>query len=378
MSNTYTVNPWSIPELKDYPVWPFHDLNLWYLGTIPYEIGIKEEGFSIGDGFASGIKRVYARDAFLCSGILMSPTTYNGSSRAWGFFLEHIESLRNSPGILRINEDFVHWEERVRTTFIERFSLGLAGLLLWQEYEVLHIADAGPFIAKTLNDPSSPYNRKGLQSLKLYGKNGGYKPDLFCLTSYGECVIAESKGAVGPPSKLTSAKKKGKDQVKNVEPHGVNVRKRGGRLVFATNLRHEAESPRNGKDSCITVVDPERNDDAIYVKVTENEIVLHSYCKLLSLCGLSKHVHQLLNGYSINIQGKIIEIGNYKIVPLLIRENQVIGIEAMIANTLFNNGSDLASKINTLINQLEIDSGYSSENGFMLPNGVIFSKNYKA
>lgn len=77
-----------------------------------------------------------------------------------GFLLEHIESLRASSGKLRIKGDCIHWEDRVRTIFAERFGLGLTGWLLWNSYDVLHIADAGPFIAKTINDPSSPYHKK--------------------------------------------------------------------------------------------------------------------------------------------------------------------------------------------------------------------------
>ncbi|MCP3888379.1 MAG: hypothetical protein GY702_05840, partial [Desulfobulbaceae bacterium] len=160
MSATYKTNPWSIPELVDYPVWPFHDIDFWNISNLIHEIGVKEEGFPHGVSFhSSKFANIRLRDAFLCSGILMSPSVYNGGPQAWGFFLEHIDSLRPSSGKLRIQANFVHWEERVRAIFAERFALGLAGYFLWNSYGVQHIADAGPFIARTINDPSSPYNK---------------------------------------------------------------------------------------------------------------------------------------------------------------------------------------------------------------------------
>ena len=381
MSVVYKTNPWTFPELADYPAWPFHDISFWHLGNIIHEIGVKETGFPAGVSYHSeNIARIRIRDAFLCSGILMSPAVYNAGPRAWGFFLEHIESLRPSSGKLRIKADVIHWEERVRTIFAERFALGLAGWLLWNSYGVLHIADASPFIAKTINDLSSPYNRLGLQSLKLYGKNGGYKPDLFCLTSLGDCVIAESKGALGPPSKLTGDKKKGKEQVKNVTPSGISVRGNGGRLVFASNFRHENENPSAGKDSCIEVVDPTENEIPFFVEVTPDEIVQHSYCKLFSLCGLTSISQMLLRGKSFKIEDVLsqqpVEINGIKAFPLLHRHDQTLGIEANIARILFRNRSGVANEINEHINELRLSTIHSNETSFMTPNGIVYGEGW--
>lgn len=381
MPITYKTNPWNIPELADIPIWPFHDIDFWHLGNIIQEIGVREEDFPHGITFHPKNKtQLRIRDAFLCSGILMSPSVYNGGPQAWGFFLEHIDSLRASSGLLRIQANCIYWEERVRTIFAERFALGLSGWLLWKSYDVLHIADAGPFISKTLNDPSSPYHRKSLQSLQLYGANGGYKPDLFCLTNRGECVIAESKGAIGPPSKLISAKKKGKNQVSNVNPVGVPIRSDGGRLVFASNFRHEGENPRVGKESCITVVDPEENNEVFNVQVTEDEIVTHSYCKILSLCGHIHLANHLLKGRSIEsdhiMEQQIIEIGGRKILPLLQRKGQIIGIQKNIAQILFQNKKGLAKRINNRLKELEISSLKSNDSFLILPNGIIYGNRY--
>lgn len=378
MSVVYKTNPWHLPEFADYPIWPFHDIDFWHLGNLIQEVRIQEEAFPTGISFhRKSDAYIRLRDAFLCAGILMSPAIYNGGARAWAFFLEHAESLRASSGALRVKSDCVHWEERVRTIFSERFGLGLAGWLLWNSYDVLHIADAGPFIAKTISDPASPYNKISLTSLGLYGQNGGLKPDLLCLTRLGECVIAESKGAIGPPSKLSSAKKKGKKQVENVNPNGVNVRTHGGRLVFATNLRHEGENPQPTKDSSIMVVDPTDSSGALEIEVSADEITLHSYCKLLSFCGMTNIARTLLRGNSFDgvqeLRQTYIEVGELKVFPLLIRSGQVIGLEARVAEVLFHNPKDLFEATSEVLPKNRDDAGLvSDEQVLIFPNGVVF------
>lgn len=378
MTVIYKTNPWLIPELTDYPLWPFHDIDFWHLGNLVQEVRVQEESFPSGISFhKKNHACIRLRDAFLCSGILMSPAIYNGGPRAWAFFLEHADSLRASSGALRVKRDCIHWDERVRTVFSERFGLGLAGWLLWNSYDVVHIADASPFIARAISDPASPFNKASLISLGLYGKNGGLKPDLLCVTRSGECVIAESKGAIGPPSKLSSAKKKGKNQVDNVSLSGIKLRANGGRLVFATNLRHEDENPQPTKDSSVAVVDPVGSDDALEINVSANEIALHSYCKLLSFCGMSHAARMLLRGRSFELNQtlgeRVIEIGGVKIYPLLIRDEQVVGLEARVAYALFRNDSQLFVTTKEVLPEVEKNIGFeSSEQMMMLPNGVVF------
>ena len=378
MCAVYTTNPWQFPGLSDYPLWPFYDIEFWHLGNIIHEIIVKEVDFPVGIRFhQTGEERIRARDAFLCSALMMSPATYNGGPRAWGFFLEHVESLRPSSGRLRLNPDVVHWDERSRVVFAERFALGLAGWMLWNTYGVLHIADAGPFISKRINDPSCPYHRTGLRSLGLYGKNGGYKPDLFCLTHRGECVVAESKGAIGPPSKLTGDKKKGKEQVSNVEPLGVGLRQDAGQLVFATNLRHAGENPWPDKDSCITIVDPDNVHESFKIEISPDEIVLHSYCKLFAFCGLQRLAWLLLRGVPLEMPEALhsdpVEIRGYKILPLLRTSRHLIGLEATVVSAIFRNREGVAFEISDILSDLQLDRVHSTETVLLLPNGIAYS-----
>lgn len=83
----YKTNPWQLPELVDYPLWPFHDIDFWHLGSLVYEVRVVEEGFPAGVSFyPKSCAQIRSRDAFLCAGLLMSPAIYNGGARAWAFF----------------------------------------------------------------------------------------------------------------------------------------------------------------------------------------------------------------------------------------------------------------------------------------------------
>lgn len=198
------------------------------------------------------------------------------------------------------------------------------------------------------------------------------------MTKSGQCVIAESKGAIGPPGKMSSAKVKGKQQVRNINPKGVAIRPNGGRLVFASNLRHEGENIRPDKDSGITVLDPDSEENAIIVKISANEITLHSYCKLLSFCGLPMVARSLLRSSSINVENilsqQLLEINGHKVFPLLKREEQVLGLEANVAKALFENHEELAIHITEILSGLDTTGISSSENFSMLPNGVVFGE----
>lgn len=230
--------------------------------------------------------RLSLRDLLLCAGLAQSPAASPNDYRAWGFLVEHAASFRTEPGRLRVVDESEQWDTRMKGLFAERCGMGLAAWLLWREFNVVHIADAGPFLSEVLLDPSSPYHRRGLS---LLGKHGELRPDFFCLTPAGEVVIAESKGAVGPPSAIsTSEKAKAKQQVRNVNPVGATVRTQEGRLVFATNLRKASDSARGrGTDTGVHIEDPNDHDESpVRIPLNADRIVVHAYCKVLQFLGL--------------------------------------------------------------------------------------------
>ncbi|MBX3276221.1 MAG: hypothetical protein KF729_38570 [Sandaracinaceae bacterium] len=252
------------------------------------EVEVVSEEFPTGHALeARRTIRLPLRELLVAVGIATSSATNASDLSAWGFLVEHAQSFRATSGTLRTIKGAAEWDSRAKGVFAERVGMGLTAWLLWHEQDIVHIADAEWFIGKSLAESGNPYNGKGLASLGLYGKDGKYKPDYFCLDSASAAVIAESKGALGPPSAVSSAeRKKAKEQVKNVDPTGVSLRTSLARLAFATTIRGELDSPNADKDSQVSVTDPDGGPDPIPVKVSPDELVVHSYCKFLQFCGL--------------------------------------------------------------------------------------------
>ena len=313
------------------------------------------------------------RELMLCSGLMQSSASHPMSPSAWGFLLEHYESLALRPGILRYSSHASDWDPRVKQIFSERLSCGIAAWCLWNIDSIVHIADACEFIGKS---GTGPYAGKSLSGLKLYGKNGKLKPDFFCITSKSECVIVECKGAMGPPSALSSDIAKGKLQVSNVKPVGVSVREKSGQLVFATNIRGEAEAPRTGCDSTLNVVDPEFAEDAIRTEVTSDRIAFMSYGKLLSFSGRQDIYLSLKDGYRFPddevIRRERQLKSRTKFITISETENFIYGLETHTALELLSRPLEgLSRRISeTTANQIE-RSREPEDSSIELPNGFI-------
>lgn len=229
--------------------------------------------------------RMPLRHLLLCAGVAQSPSTVPTDLSAWGFLVEHVQSFASRNGMLRVVDSAESWDSRARALFAERLGMGLTAWLLWQNFSVVHIADAGPFIGRTLVDPSSPYDHL---ALRFIGAEGEMRPDYFCLSNHGEAVIVESKGAIGAPSAVTRQERlKAKQQVRNVTPVGVAVRAAEGRITFATNIRTESDKPRSAEtDTGVRIEDPDGDDDSLRVTLSADEVTVAGYCKFLQFIGL--------------------------------------------------------------------------------------------
>lgn len=346
--------------------------------TPVYDINVAEERFpSKNERIFSDTLSIRKRDLFFCAGLLSTPST-SGRLKSWGFFMEHADSLRESSGHLRVISEAEKWDSRIKGLFSERLAIGISGWLLWNKYNVTHIADAERFIGKELQNEHSPYDGSKLKKLNLYGKNGGYKPDFFCLSSQDECVIAESKGKINVPSTIN--KDKAKKQVKNVTPKGIDLRSDNNRLAFASHFRREDESVN--KDSGTTVVDPEEDNESIAIPVDSDTQVLQAYVKLLNFCGLD-NFSRVLNARNHQIFSEDIidelslEFKNTHIFPLLyIRQDSgVIGIVTPVAKEIFlETDGSLTARINEKLDNVEFirkEHGSSQERYLLLPNGIF-------
>ncbi len=374
----YHTNPWSIPSMPRPLHRSFLGLNFWHYGNLTKDIFIKEESFPPGISFhPGGSENIKISDIFYCAGLLTSPNSNYSFPNAWGFFLENYNAFSIRNNTVRIIDQYKSIDSRIRTIFIERLAIGYAGYLLWKSYGVIHIADAGQFINRTISNQAPIYNSISLRSLGLYGSNGGLKPDFFCVASSGECVIAEAKGSIGAPGTLSYAKTKGKNQVKNVNPIGITVRGNAGRLVFATNLRYKSDRPHTGCDSTVTIVDPEKNNKSLDIEITANDIVLYSYCKFFSFCGYSKLSELLLKNKSLNIyeydfHKEEIKIGKLNFLVLLNTLGYIVGIEKEIATNLLENKDGLSNNINKYLKSLKLDTIVPNDYYTIFPNGTIY------
>ncbi len=68
-----------------------------------------------------------------------------------------------------------------------------------------------------------------------------------------------------------------------------------------------------------------------------------------------------------------VEIGSYKILPLLRTVRHLIGLEVKVASTIFRNREGVASEIAQTLSELQIGSVYSTETALLLPNGIAYS-----
>lgn len=336
-------------------------------------------------GRAPWVEAIGGTDLFLCAALATSPAEDPADLSAWGFLFEHHRSLAPSAGPLRVSERSRIWDTRGKGLFAERIGMGMAAWLLWRHFGVVHLADAGPFIGRAETDPASPYFGKGLKSLGLYGKHGGYKPDFFCLTDTAEALIAESKGAIGPPSAISSKERaKAKLQVRNVDPVGITLRPTLNRLTFATTLRLADETPRQGTDSRITVEDPDGADDALKVPISPDEVVIQSYSKVLNLVGLGLVGIALRAGIRPLLEmpvdsDNVVELEGERIIRIGQVAGIDIGIQEDTAKAIFNESSeDIAGRVGRTLERSRLirlaREGNAKHDSLVLPNGVIIGR----
>jgi hypothetical protein len=324
----------------------------------------------------NGIITLPFRDLMFCSGLMQSPSRSAQSQTAWGFLAEHFESICvDDNGILCYFDFAEEWDPRLKAIFSERLACGLAAWCLWNLDDVIHIADVGDFFRKQYHDSSGFYNGKALSNLKRHGKNGDWRPDYFCLTSNSEAVIVECKGAMGPPSVLAGAIRKGKKQVSNVKPTGVTSRLTGGQLVFASNFRGIHERVRAGCESAVNVVDPEFAEDAEVIEISPDEIAINAYCKILDALGVRRLSRDLLAGerFAQNqvLENQLILDDRVKIFYCGENSHSIYGLDMRVAIAL------LASPLRGLAARVrEIDivpstSDEGLESVMILRNGVV-------
>lgn len=379
----YVTDPWLAGAS---PISPLTGASeLWRRCATKYDCVVREEGFSRTARPSLDALSFRCRDLLLASGILTTPARTASDMRAWGFFIESLSNFRRSNGRIRVSSDARDWDSTYQGHFSFRIGMGLAGLLLWRHYNVVHIADAEPFIGAAISRSTGPFRGSALSSRGLYGADGKYKPDFFCLTADRKVVIAEAKGGFGPPSTLKTDKAKAVDQARNVEPIGLKLRTTENRLVFATNLRREDETVREKGESSVSVVDATESTPVLSVPVTETALLRNAYAKILAFSGLAFLAHQVREGgprlFSQNVLSQLtVKLRWLPVVPLANIGTWLIGLHADVAEAIFGSNSD-EEFLNAVLRAGEQMRGVVREseneitdNWLVLPNGLVASR----
>lgn len=368
-------NPYLVGGTTYIPSPFFLTYPLWLRSVINYDLTIREKNFPVGHPYPIPSQiSISARDLFICSGILTTPTHGLPTNRTWGFFLNHIESLRSTSGFLRVVDDVYNWDARLAGLFAERIGIGLAGYLLWNYYDVIQITDAEKYIGRLNLSPTHPFYRKGLS----YSGTGRYKPDFFCLTRSGESVVAESKGTIGRPGDLTTTLNHGKKQVQSVVPVGVPLRSTVNSLVFGSNLRGESDTVRSGKDSGVTIQDPINPESAIEVALSQREMITDGYSKIFNFIGRIDLSYQLNREGLDPLPDQFIKQitfnrGEEKYVELQRDGGVKVGLNRKVYRLL--QADDLSGSVASIIgifHEQERQLLHTDEKSLLLPNGIIF------
>jgi hypothetical protein len=216
-------------------------------------------------------------------------------------------------------------------------------------------------------------------------KTGKYKPDFFCLTASLEAVIAESKGAMGPPSAVSvKERKKAKQQVSNVEPVGVTLRPTLNRLTFSTTLRLASDNAQRDADSTVVIEDPDGLPDSLRVAVTADEIVVHSYAKALQFVGLGVLASAMRAGLRPLLVGReeegVVTIGNERVLIIGQSAGLDVGLHEPTARALLAEPQEgVAQRVRDSLARSDLlgprDTPERAHRGaLILPNGLVFGR----
>jgi len=371
------VDPWMVPHITLLPPFTFD----WTLdGSVGAVRAFHVRPTGCPNHTSPWCEATSPRDLLFAAGLMTSSATNPNELSAWGFLVEHATSIAPNRGMLRVVDAARTWESRTKGLFSERLAMGVAALLLWRSFNVVHIADLAPFLGVAIQQRGSAFDRVSAQFLGLHGE---LRPDFICLTPQLEAVLAESKGAIGPPAAVKKvARDRAKRQLQNVAPRGVPLRQTEGRLTFASTFRAESETCRPAQDTGAAVVDPPDGDDVLSVPVTADDITIHAYSKVLNFVGLGRAGMFLRRGWRPLLREPSVpfEFAGERMVLLAQIGDLQLGMIQGVATGLLNGAYEgVAMRVQEELKQSPLARGEVDDVPGLrlaLPNGlVLFSAN---
>lgn len=259
---------------------------------------------------------------------------------------------------LRFYSGAANKDPRLIAVASEEISIGISCYILREHFNLVHITDA--------------YAAIDAGELEYVNANSNLRPDYFCQDLIGDVVIAESKGATGTRSKITTRiDPEGWDQVQNVRPTNHRLRASCGRIVIGTHFCIDGKHPQSKTTTIIK--DPE-GEPGLERDVGSDTIIRQSYAKCLRFMGQDNLADRLLTRQYIDIVSDYPEeiIDGVPIVILgLSPFGDLIGLHSFVAKALFiKRSKSITEDVTDALQGVSKIRDDVKQHGYILSNGV--------
>lgn len=306
--------------------------------------------------------RVSLHRILIEAGIALTPATSTWDPRSWYALYRYAADFAGTAPRLRFYEGTAKKDPRLSAIASEEVATGVTCYLLREHLEVNHIADVYACLQHNELRYISPKNQN--------------RPDYFCETTGGKAVIAESKGAIGTRSNITSRiDPQGWAQVQNVAPLNLPLRDPCGRIVVGT---HFCVAGRHGRSETTTILKDPEGDQGTADNPESDMVVRLAYGKVLRFMGQDAIAERLIYGVTPLDWPELgeIELPGIRGIPVFpfgySPFGDVIGLYGPTAKVLLgaNEGSVKSSINESLANFGKLRPELSG-GSYGIPNGVV-------
>ena len=363
--------------LSSHPI--IHPFNFGILNRIiacsqPYRHSNKKRTWNVDiDPVGTQLNRPLPRDnklkvnldkILIYTGIAQTYGIPNWDMRIFYAILKYTNDFKGTSPILSFNAKVRKKDPRLITIASEEIATGICYYILQEYFGMVHIADVYQSIQKG--------------ELKYANSKKRYRPDYFCQDSNKETLLAESKGGTGNPRSFENMLiNKGKQQVLNVDPVNLPLRKHCNRVVIGTHFCIHNNS--KGYETTTYIKDPEGNKSK--EENSNSDVLLRlSYSKLLYFTGQYELANRLVSRDKTSDIFELFQTvhlpfaGSLEVIPIGITPfGDSICLYEETAKVLFRGKSqNLSDQVNKSLSNFSRErQNIDKENGYSFSNGII-------
>jgi len=310
-----------------------------------------------------GMLRVGLHRVLIEAGIALTLATSSWDPRSWFALYRYGADFAGTSPRLRFYSGVSEKDPRLTAVASEEIATGITCYLLREHFQLTHIADAYACLQRG--------------ELAYVNPTSESRPDYFCQDINCDAVIAESKGACGTRSKITSRiDPEGWVQVQNVSPVNLALRTSCSRVVIGTHLCTEGS---HGRSESTTIIKDPPGDSGQQQNPESDEVLRLAYAKALRFMGHDALAERLLfrTGFAEQFVGladvRLPTVAGIPILPLGITPfGDAIGIYGPTAKRLFSsNSASLTAGVNESLQRITRQRPELDGAGYVLPNGVM-------